>query len=237
VLYMMKRRDLGNEEVVRQITLAEASGDDSRRVHAYFMGAAAFSSDGQYEAANDLVARAHAEAQKTLSPTDLASAAVAEAFTSRDDADALVAFARADDIARTAGNRWMSAFARTEVSGLLVARGELEQGCAGLAEMIALWYRAGEWSQQWHTLSRCVIALDRIGRLELAMELLGSIDTHALLAVAPMSAILQDVVFATRDRMTRDLGDARTDELRSMGAACPIEEIVLRTRRALLGQT
>ena len=67
-------------------------------------------------------------------------------------------------IARSAGNRWMSAFARTEASGLLVARGDVDEGCAGLAEMVALWYRAGDWSQQWHTLSRCVIALHRIGQ-------------------------------------------------------------------------
>ena len=33
-------------------------------------------------------------------------------------------------------NRWMSAFARTEASGLLVHRGELAAGCDGLAEMV-----------------------------------------------------------------------------------------------------
>ena len=80
------------------------------------------------------------------------------------EADALEAFVAADRIARSAGNRWMSAFAHTEASGLLVARGEVDEGCAGLAEMVALWYRAGDWSQQWHTLSRCVIALHRVGQ-------------------------------------------------------------------------
>ena len=79
----------------------------------------------------------------------------------------------------TAGNRWMSAFAHTEASGLLVARGDVDEGCAGLAEMLALWYRAGDWSQQWHTLSRCVIALHRVGNVELAMELVGTIETYA----------------------------------------------------------
>ena len=91
----------------------------------------------------------------------------------------------------------MHAFAFTEASGLLVSRGELEIGCAGLAEMVGVWYRAGDWSQQWHTLSRCVIALDRIGQAELAIELLGAIEMHAMLGVAPMSSILHDLVFAT----------------------------------------
>jgi predicted ATPase/DNA-binding winged helix-turn-helix (wHTH) protein len=234
VLYIIDRSDLGNVEAARQIEVAEASGNESRLVHACYMGAVALSSEGRYDEARHLVVRAREHAQKTRCPTDLASAAVAEGFASRVEADALEAFVAADRIARAAGNRWMSAFARTEVSGLLVARGEVGEGCAGLAEMVALWYRAGEWSQQWHTLSRCVIALHRVGNLELAMELVGSIETHATLGVAPMTSILHDVAFATRDALTGELGEAHAAALRTAGATAPVEEIVLRTRRALL---
>jgi predicted ATPase/DNA-binding winged helix-turn-helix (wHTH) protein len=234
VLYILGQSDLGNVEAARQIELAEESGNDSRLVHACYMAAVALSSEGRYDEAQEHVARAHAHAEKTRCPTDLASAAVASGFASRTEEDALDAFVRAGRIALSAGNRWMSAFARTEESGLLVARGELDEGCAGLAEMVALWYRAGEWSQQWHTLSRCVIALDRIGSAELALELLGSIETHATLGVAPMTSILHDVAFATKDALVRQLGDARATELRAAGAGCPVEDIVLRTRRALL---
>ena len=125
----------------------------------------------------------------------------------------------------------MSAFAHTEASGLLVARGDIDEGCAGLAEMLALWYRAGDWSQQWHTLSRCVIALHRVGNAALAMELVGTIETYATLGVAPMSSILHDVAFAARDALIGELGEERAAELRSAGATCPVEDIVLRTRR------
>jgi predicted ATPase/DNA-binding winged helix-turn-helix (wHTH) protein len=235
VLYIIDRSDLGNEEARRQIAVAEESGNESRRVHAYYMAAVALSSEGRYDEAQDLVRVAREHAHRTGSPTDLASAAVAQAFASRDEADALAAFVEADRIARSVGNRWMSAFAYTEASGLLVARGALEQGCAGLADMVDVWYRAGDWSQQWHTLSRCVIALDRVGNHDLAMELVGAIETHASLGVAPMTSILHDVAFATRDALVDDLGDARASELRAAGAACPVDEIVLRTRRALTG--
>jgi predicted ATPase/DNA-binding winged helix-turn-helix (wHTH) protein len=234
VLYIVDRSDLGNIEAARQAELAEASGNESRLVHACYMAAVALSSEGRYDEAQSLVARAHEGAEITGCPTDLASAAVAQGFSSQSEADALDAFVAADRLARGAGNRWMSAFAHTEASGLLVARGEIDEGCAGLAAMVALWYRAGEWSQQWHTLSRCVIALNRIGNRELAMELVGSIEAHATLGVAPMSSILHDVAFATRDALIRDLGDARAEELRTAGTRCPEEEIVLRTRRALL---
>jgi hypothetical protein len=234
VLYIVDRSDAGNLEAARQLDVAEASGNDSRLVHACYMGAVALCSEGLYDEAQDLVARARERAQKTGSPTDLASAAVADGFASRTEAAAVEAFATADRIARSAGNRWMSAFAYTELSGLRVARGDVDDGCAGLAEMLALWFRAGDWSQQWHTLSRVVIALHRIGNAELAMELVGTIETYATLGVAPMTSILHDVAFATRDTLIDELGEARATDLRAAGAASPIDDIVLRTRRALL---
>ena len=113
-------------------------------------------------------------------------------------------------------------------------RGDLDEGCAGLAETVGLWYRAGEWSQQWHTLSRCMVALQRIGQTTLAVELLGAIEAHAMLAVAPMSSTLHDVVLATRGALVDELGTDRADELRSIGASCPVEDIVHRTRTALV---
>ncbi len=236
VLYIVDRSDLGHVVAARQVELAEASGIESRLVHACYMGAVALSSEGRYDEARQLVARARERAQVTRCPTDLASASVAEGFASRTEAGALEAFVTADRIASAAGNRWMSTFARTEACGLLVARDELVEGCAGLADMVALWHRAGDWSQQWHTLSRCMIALERIGNLELAMELVGAIETHATLGVAPMTSILHDVAFATRDAISDRLGAERAAGLRAEGAACPVEEIVFRTRQALLAR-
>jgi predicted ATPase/DNA-binding winged helix-turn-helix (wHTH) protein len=234
VYYITDRSDLGNLEVARQIELADDAGNDSRITHACYMCAVALSSEGRYDEAQHFVARAAEHAQRTGSPTDLASAAVAEGFASRSETAALDAFLRADRIARSAGNRWMSAFAFTEASGLLVARGDVDEGCAGLAEMLSLWYRAGDWSQQWHTLSRCVIALHRVGNLELALELVGTIETYAALGVAPMTSILHDVAFETRGVLIAELGEPRATELRSAGAIRPVGDIVHRTRRALL---
>jgi hypothetical protein len=135
------------------------------------------------------------------------------------------------------GNRWMHAFASTEASGLLISRGELEAGCAGLADMVGVWHRAGDWSQQWHTLSRCVIALDRIDQAELAIELLGAIEKHATLGVAPMSSTLHDLVFATRNALVDSMGTEHSAELLVAGATSPVEDLVLRTRRALTNAT
>ena len=235
VLYIVGDSTTGHAEAIRQIQLAEESGNRSRLVHACYMGAVGHSSNGAFDEADLLVARAKELAKETASPTDLASAEVARGFASRTESEALEAFTASERFARAAGNRWMQAFAFTEASGLLVSRGELEIGCAGLADMVGVWYRAGDWSQQWHTLSRCVIALNRTGQVELAIELLGAIEMHAMLGVAPMSSTLHDLVFETRTQLV-DSGDAeRVGELLAAGASCPVEDIVLRTRRALMG--
>lgn len=235
VLYILGEPERGNAEARRQTELAVEAGIPSGLVHAFYMASVAQSSIGDYEAAEDLVARAQELAERTGSPTDLASAAVARGFASRSEDDALDAFTTSERLARTAGNRWMSAFASTEASGLLVSRGDLDAGCAGLADAVGVWYRAGEWSQQWHTLSRCVVGLERIGRAELAIELLGAIETHAILGVAPMSSVLHDVVLATRQQLLECVSPAHAEELAAAGAARAVEDIVLQTRRALVG--
>jgi predicted ATPase/DNA-binding winged helix-turn-helix (wHTH) protein len=235
VLYLVGDFMTAHAEALRQIELAEESGNRSRLVHACYLGAVGHSSNGAYDEAEALIARAHEVATLTASPTDLASVAVARGFASRTEDEALEAFTASGRIAHAAGNRWMHGFAFTEASGLLVSRGELEAGCAGLADMVGVWDRAGDWSQQWHTLSRCAIALDRIGQAELALELIGAIERHAMLGVAPMSSTLHDLAFATRDQLVDSLGAERASELLAAGATCPVEDIVLRTRRALIG--
>jgi predicted ATPase/DNA-binding winged helix-turn-helix (wHTH) protein len=225
----------GHDEALRQIELAEGSGNRSRLAHACYLGAVGHSSNGDYDEAGALVERVFALARETGSATDLASAEVARGFVSRTEDVALEAFTASERIAGSVGNRWMQGFAFTEASGLLISRGELEPGCAGLADMVGVWYRAGDWSQQWHTLSRCLIALDRIGQTDLALELLGAIEKHAMLGVAPMSSILQDLVVATRTKLMESTSTTRAGELLAAGAACPVVDIVLRTRRALIG--
>lgn len=237
VLWTVGRDDDGMVEGARHIELAQESGNRSRLAHAYYMSSVSLSSIGAHDEARSLAAQARAAGTTTGSPTDLASAWVADGFAADpDDETALNAFATADELARSAGNRWMGAFARTEAAGLLVQRGDLGAGCASLAETVDLWYRAGEWSQQWHTLSRCMIALDRIGQPEIAAEVVGAIEAHATLGAPPSMTTLRAVAFETRDSMPVKLGSAHSEELRAIGAARPLAEIVQRARSALLAR-
>ena len=229
--------DAGVAEGERQIALAEASGNDSRLAHACYMSSVAISSTGALDEGRRLAARARAIGARTGSPTDLACAYVAEAYAADpDDERALEAFETADRLARAAGNRWMSAFARTEASGILVRRGQLAEACRNLAELVDLWYRAGEWSQQWHTLTRCMMALVGIGEPEIAAEAVGAIDAHATMGAPPSLASLRDHAFEIRHALAADLGTDRMSERHSAGSSRPLVETVDRVRLALLGR-
>ena len=225
--------DVGMTEMARMVEVAEASGDQSQIAHGYYMHAVACSSIGHPDEAARSLTRCREAARSTGSPTDLASGWMAAGFATPDDDAALEAFARADRLAQSAGNRWMSAFARTETSGLLVHQGRLDEGCAGLAETVDTFYRAGEWAQQWHTMSRCFIALDRIGQVELAARVLGAIEAHTTMGRPPVMTTLRNLAFDTRDSVTKQLGADHAEELRAEGAAMPVASLVGSIRNAL----
>ena len=81
-----------------------------------------------------------------------------------------------------------------------------------------------------------MIALDRIGQQEVAAELLGAIELHTTMGGPPFMRALRDLAFESRDSVSAQLGEERTEELRTFGASLPIAELADRTRNALLGQ-
>lgn len=237
VLSTIGQINAGLAHMLEQLAAAEESGNRSRLAHACYMGSVGFASTGAYDDARRLADRAEAAGQATGSPTDLASASVARGFLAiGDPRAALDAFARAERLARSAGNRWMRAFAHTEASGLLVHLGEIEAGCRGLAEMVDAWYRAGEWPQQWHTLARCVIALDRIDEPAWALEVVGAIESRAAIGTPPVMVTLRDLALRARTELMERLGPERSAELLRSGAERPVADIINRTRQALLGR-
>ena len=236
VYYAIDELDLGIAENAHLIELADASGNHSRRAHAHYMASVAASSCGDYDEGHRLSQLARRAAELTGGVTDLACSWVAEGFSIHgDDARALSAFAHGDRLARSVGNRWMSGFARTEIGALRVSHGELDSGCAELADQVDIWYRTGEWAQQWHTLMRCVIALDRIGQPAVAAEILGSIEAHSAVGAPPLMVTLRDLVLQTRDSIDAQLGADHATACRAAGARLPVASAVERTRRALRG--
>lgn len=232
VQYVLGETEAGLITTRRQLDLAEADGTPSRIVHASYMHSIALSLH-DLEESRRLADRARLMAERSGSPTDAASALVAAAFSAADQASALDAFERADQHARKARNRWLSAFARTEFYGLLLAEGRLQEACGGLAEMVDVWFRAGEWSQQWVTLSRCVVALTATGQAQSAAEIIGAVNQHAVIAATPVVATLRDRTLEAEGELRSILGDEEYQRCRAIGAEMPVVEVVHSARAAL----
>ena len=71
-----------------------------------------------------------------------------------------------------AGNRWIEAFALTEVHSLRAIQGEHLLALAGYAEVIDTWYRGGDWANQWLSIRRVLRILVELGALEPAAALM-----------------------------------------------------------------
>ncbi len=219
----------------RQLALAEAAEEPSRIAHGAYMMSIALSSTNEFDEALELALRARSIGEATGSPTDLASGWAAVGFATHDDPAAAVrAFEECDHISRRAGNRWMSAFARTELSALLLVEGELDGALRGLAEAVDTWHRAGEWSQQWLTLTGCVVALMAVGADDLAAQVIGAVEKRATMGTPPVIAPLRERTLVAAEDLAARLGEARYGELHEVGGASRVADIVHRTRAELL---
>ena len=236
VLYVLGDTDSGFAESTRQLELAEACGDLSQLTHACYMHSIAQSSMGDASYALALAKRACDYGKRSGCPTDIASGYAAMGFNLSHDPDAaLRAFSNADEIANQAGNRWMRTFVRTEICRLLLERDDLDQARKSLSKVIDVWFRAGEWAQQWLTLTGCVVALYRLDRFELTAQSIGAIEVRATLGALPVTASLREGAFEVVDALRNKLGEERFDQLKIEGAELPVSEIVQRNRSALLG--
>ena len=224
----------GLQACIELVAVAEDSASASQRAHAHYMTSCAYSSLGDRDVALAHAGAAHEAAATTQSGTDAAGAHFADGLAvAGDDAAALAAFAECDQIARDVGNRWMSAFARTELSSILLRSGRIEEACAGMAQVLDVWFRSGDWSQQWLALSKSIPALVARDDMEVAAELVGAVEAHASIAPPPSTEAVREDTAALLGEIESHHGSARFEQLCREGAAIPVEQVVHRTRAAL----
>lgn len=237
VYTMIGPPDEALDEALRQIEAVAQSGNAASEAHALYMGAVAHASQGATDAAKLLLEQAEAAATSSGSPTALAGAAYARGliFEAADPETALETFAVCDESSRETGNRWMSAFARTSTASILLGLGQLDAACKILADLLDIWHRAGDWSQQWLTLNQSIVALATIGDSELASQVAGAVETHAAIGAAPASAHERDRVLATVSQLQADLGPQEHEFHRNQGRERPVDDLVAAVRRRLVG--
>jgi predicted ATPase/DNA-binding SARP family transcriptional activator len=141
-------------KLMEQMVDSARQGSSARLAHALYMRSVAYTSVGDNPNGRQLANEAIAAARTSGSPTANAQAsyAIGLALESTDPAEAAIHLEQAADLANQAGNRWIEAFALTEVLWLRARQGHPRAALAEYSDVIDLWYRGGDWANQWLSL-------------------------------------------------------------------------------------
>ena len=134
--------------------------------------------------------QALAAARRCGSPTALAQAlyALGLSIEGDDPDDAADHLQRAAEVAEAAGNRWVQAFALTEVLSLEARQGSARTALAGFADVIDLWFRGGDWANQWLSLRHVFGILVQLGDHAAAATLHGVLAAIGAAYALPFEA-------------------------------------------------
>jgi hypothetical protein len=162
------------------------------------------------------------------SPTSLAQAGYALGLalestalsSSRDE------LARAAARGAEAGNRWIEAFATTEVLWIEARLGHTEAALRGYESVIETWYRGGDWANQWLSIRHVFGLLQQLGMDEAAVVVHGGLSAaganHALPFEPADAARLQ----ASVDVLRTQLGAERFATASARGSGMTDHELV-----------
>jgi len=211
-----------------RMIVSARSGSAARLAHALYMRSVAFTSVGDKVAGAEYAGEARAAATASGSPTAHAQAfyALGLALESTHPGEAGEHLQRAADIARDAGNRWIQAFALTEVLWLEARQGRPREALARYADVIDLWYRGGDWANQWLSL-RHVFGIFVELRAHLgAATLHGALTAAGAAYALPFEAADAQRINALAEDLREKLGTATFASAVRRGAALTDGEII-----------
>ena len=126
---------------------------------------------------------------------------------------------RSVDLARQAGNRWLEAFALTEVHWLDARKGNPARALAGYASVVDTWYRGGDWANQWLSLRHVCGTFAQLGANRSAAVLYGSLAAAGAAAALPFEPSDAERLGNLVDDLRRLLGPAEFADAVRDGAA------------------
>jgi hypothetical protein len=217
------------------VRAARASQDDARLVHALYMTAVGLASGARYEESSLIAEEALGVARRLGNPTAMASALYARAINvERLDPDrAASLLEEAIEHGSAAGNRWIRAFALTELISLAARRGDLDVALELAGPAVDTWYRAGDWANQWLTLRHIAAVFALRGQHEKAAVLRGALQFASADRAMPIEAAERRRLAGILDRLPDALGPVRVAELEAEGAALSADDVVHYAQDAL----
>ncbi len=210
------------------VVCARSTGDPGRAAHALYMQSVARSSVGEPDVALELARGAHDEAVRSGSPTALARAAYAAALPlgSTDPQRSLELLDSAVELAGSVGGRWMRAFALTQSMWLRAQQGDTEAALRGYREVVADWYRGGDWANQWLSLRQLAGILVSAGRDEEAAQLFGAVSAAGASSALPFAPPDAETLHQVSEDVERRLGSDEVREVKRRGRQMRDEEVV-----------
>jgi predicted ATPase/DNA-binding SARP family transcriptional activator len=219
----------------RMVASARA-GSAARLAHALYMRSVAETSVGRTVQGAIMAGEASAVARACGSPTSLAQAAYALglALEGSDPPESLRLLRESAQLAGGAGNRWIEAFAATEVWWLEARLGDVRTALEGSGIVIDTWYRGGDWANLRLSLRRVFGLLVQLGDLRAAAVLHGALRSSGASSALPFAPDSDDVG-ATVDALRVALGDDEFETAAAAGTEMSESELVhfLETRIAV----
>jgi hypothetical protein len=219
----------------RMVRAARASRDDARLVHALYMTAVGLASAARSEESRSLAEEALSLAHRIQNPTAVASALYARAITLEplDPGRAASMLEQAVEHGTSVGNRWIVAFARTELISLAARRGDLDNALELAGLVVDTWHRAGDWANQWLTLRHVAGVFALRGDFEQAAVLRGALHVASVDLAMPIEASDHRRLAAILERLPDALGGTRLAALEAQGAALSGDAVVQYAQNAV----
>ncbi len=227
-LFYLERTDEAMQWLRPMVTTARRSADPARVAHALYMQSVAVTSTGDSSHGAQLAGEAWEAAKQAGSPTALAQANYARGLTleSVDPAEAFECLVRSSQLAAGAGNRWVEAFALTEVHWLQARRGDPLGALRGYADVVDLWYRGGDWANQWLSLRRVLGILLDVQAFEPAAVLHGALTAVGASRAMPFEPADAESLKNNVDALHSRLEPGQLSEAVERGASMTDREII-----------
>ncbi|MGI8755527.1 MAG: BTAD domain-containing putative transcriptional regulator [Acidimicrobiales bacterium] len=227
-LFYLEQADEAQVWMDRMLQSARRSGSHARIAHALYMRSVAQTSIGDGIRGAVLAGEASAAAAAAGSPTAHAQAsyALGVALERTDPNEALAHLERASAVAAEAGNRWIEAFALTEVHWLRAKQGQHLRALAGYAEVVELWYLGGDWANQWLSLRRVLGILIDLGAFEVAAVLHGALIAVGAAHALPFEPAAAERLSKNVEHLRSLLGPAAFADAVRQGASMKDGEII-----------
>lgn len=228
VHFYLKQYDEAFRWMDRMLLSARRAGSNARITHGLYMKSVAYTTTGDGIRGAVLAGGAKAASNATGSPTSVAMAdfALGLALEITEPDEALALLRGAGLTASEAGNRWIEAFALTEVHSLEAKRGDLLLALAGYFRVIDLWFRGGDWANQWLSLRRVLGILVELEEHVAAAVLHGALTAVGAAQAMPIGPVASEYLSESVDDVESFLGPADFADAVRRGASMKDREII-----------